>query len=75
MPQVGEADTPAGQLSEGAEEVFGQRFGRAEAGEVLAEGLGGIAHTLGVYANGYNPRIVDHEFQSFSDYLEIHLHN
>ncbi len=38
-------------------------------------GLGGIAHTLGVYANGYKPHIRYHEFQSFSDHLEIRLRN
>jgi len=38
-------------------------------------GLGGIAHTLGVYANGYKPYIEYHEFQSFSDHLEIRLRN
>ena len=38
-------------------------------------GLGGIAHTLGVYANGYKPHIEYHEFQSFSDHLEIRLRN
>jgi hypothetical protein len=38
-------------------------------------GLGGIAHTLGVYANGYKPHIEYHEFQSFSDHLEIRLQN
>jgi Carboxypeptidase regulatory-like domain len=38
-------------------------------------GLGGIAHTLGVYANGYKPHIVHHEFQSFSDRVEIRLQN
>lgn len=37
--------------------------------------LGGIAHTLGVYANGYKPHIEYHEFQSFSDHLEIRLRN
>ncbi|MGI9318807.1 MAG: MSCRAMM family protein [bacterium] len=37
--------------------------------------LGGIPHTLGVYANGYKPHIRYHEFQSFSDHLEIHLQN
>ncbi|MBT8436390.1 MAG: hypothetical protein KJP11_03380 [Gammaproteobacteria bacterium] len=38
-------------------------------------GLGGIPHTLGVYANGYKPHIKYHEFQSFSDHLEIRLRN
>jgi len=36
-------------------------------------GLSGIAHTFGVYANGYRPHIVNYEFQSFSDELEIRL--
>ena len=37
--------------------------------------LGGIAHTLGVYANGYKPHVEYHEFQSYSDHLKIHLRN
>ena len=36
-------------------------------------GLGGITHTLGVYANGYKPHVEKHEFQSYSDHLEIRL--
>lgn len=36
-------------------------------------GLGGIPHTLGVYANGYRPLIENHSFQSFSDSQEIRL--
>lgn len=36
-------------------------------------GLGGIAHSLGVYATGYKPLITNHEFQSYSDQLEFRL--
>ncbi len=36
-------------------------------------GLGGLAHTIGVYANGYKPHVENHEFQSFSDRLEVRL--
>ena len=35
--------------------------------------LGGIAHSLGVYATGYKPLITNHEFQSYSDRLEFRL--
>ncbi len=35
--------------------------------------LGGIAQTLGVYANGYRPLIRKIEFQSFSEDLEFRL--
>lgn len=44
-------------------------------GQFEFTGLSGIAHTLGVYANGYKPLIRYHEFQSFSDHLEIRLQN
>lgn len=36
-------------------------------------GLGGIPHTLGIYATGYSPRTEQHLFQSFSDQVEIRL--
>lgn len=35
--------------------------------------LGGKRYTLGVYANGYESHIRNHEFQSFADTLEIRL--
>jgi hypothetical protein len=42
-------------------------------GDFEFTGLGGIAHILRVYANGYRPHIENHEFQSFSDHLDINL--
>ena len=45
-----------------------------EAGYFEFTQLGGIAHSLGVYATGYKPLIRNHEFQSFSDQLEFRLH-
>ena len=42
-------------------------------GRFAFERLGGIPHTLGVYANGYRPLLRKIEFQSFTDDIEIRL--
>jgi hypothetical protein len=74
MPVASERITLKSEIDGGEYRSLASRAGNSDAsGYFEFSGLGGIDHTLGVYANGYKPHIVYHQLQSFSDHLEIRL--
>ncbi|MDH3761552.1 MAG: carboxypeptidase-like regulatory domain-containing protein [Gammaproteobacteria bacterium] len=74
MPVASERITLKSLIDGGEYRSQASRTGHSDtSGYFEFSGLGGIAHTLGVYANGYKPHIEYHQFQSFADHLEIRL--
>lgn len=74
MPVVSERITLKSVIDGGEHQSHASRTAPSDtSGYFEFSGLGGIDHTLGVYANGFKPHIEFHQFQSFSDHIEIRL--